>query len=53
MAYQSEAQLETQLIAQLAGQKFVPVVIADEEALEANFKQQFETFNLYSSVEVT
>ncbi len=45
MAYQSEAQLEKQLIAQLSGQKFAPVAIADEEALEANFKAQFEAFN--------
>ena len=45
MAYQSEAQLEKQLISQLSGQKFAPVAIADEDALEANFKAQFEAFN--------
>ena len=45
MAYQSEAQLEKQLISQLSGQKFAPVAIADEEALEVNFKAQFEAFN--------
>ena len=45
MAYQSEAQLEKQLISQLSGQKFAPVAIADENALEANFKAQFEAFN--------
>ena len=45
MAYQSEAQLEKQLISQLSGQKFAPVAIADENALEANFKAQFEVFN--------
>ena len=39
MAYQSEAQLEQQLIAQLSEQRFAPVAIAAEEALEANFKE--------------
>lgn len=45
MAYQSEAELEKQLIAQLVGQGFAQVVIADVDALEANFKAQFEAFN--------
>ena len=45
MAYQSEAQLEGQLIGQLTNQLFAQVSIADEDALEANFKAQFEAFN--------
>ncbi len=45
MAYQSEAQLEQQLIEQLRSQNYEVVTIADYDSLIANFKVQFETFN--------
>ena len=45
MAYQSEAQLEAQLIEQLGAQSYSKIAITDEAALEANFKVQFEAFN--------
>ena len=45
MAYQSEAQLEEQLIGHLSTQGYSKVAIADEQALEENFKIQFEAFN--------
>lgn len=45
MGYQSEAQLEEQLIEQLKNQDYNRVTIEDENALLENFKVQFETFN--------
>lgn len=45
MSYQSEAQLEQQLIEQLRGQNYSVVTIADYSALVDNFKVQFEKFN--------
>lgn len=45
MGYQSEAQLEEQLIEQLKNQNYERVTIEDENALLENFKVQFETFN--------
>lgn len=45
MAYQSEAQLEQQLIEQLRSQNYEIVTIADYDSLVANFKEQFEVFN--------
>lgn len=51
MAYQSEAELEQQLIKQLGspggpdGRKYERVSISDYAALEANFKVQFAAFN--------
>lgn len=45
MSYQSEAQLEQQLIDQLAAQDYKRVQIKDYDALLANFKAQFEKFN--------
>lgn len=45
MGYQSEAQLEEQLIEQLKNQNYDRVIIEDENALLENFKVQFETFN--------
>ena len=45
MAYQSEAQLEQQLIEQLRNQNYCVVSISDYDALLVNFKEQFETFN--------
>lgn len=45
MAYQSEAQLEEQLIEQLKGQNYSYADIPDYDALLANFKVQFEKFN--------
>ncbi len=45
MSYQSEAQLEQQLIDQLAAQDYKRVQIEDYDALLANFKAQFEKFN--------
>ena len=38
MAYQSEAQLEKQLISQLSGQRFSPVAIADDGGLVCDLK---------------
>lgn len=45
MAYQSEAALEQQFIEQLNKQEYSTVFIPDYDALVANFKVQFETFN--------
>ena len=45
MAYQSEAQLEDQLIEQLKSQNYSVVEMPDYEALLENFKVQFEKFN--------
>lgn len=45
MAYQSEAQLEQQLIEQLQNQNYKAVSLPDYDALVANFKKQFEAFN--------
>lgn len=45
MSYQSEAQLEEQLIDQLQNQNYHRVEIPDYESLVANFKIQFEKFN--------
>ena len=45
MAYQSEAQLEEQLIEQLNSQNYSSVEIPDYDALVDNFKVQFEKFN--------
>lgn len=45
MAYQSEAQLEEQLIEQLHSQEYAIVSIPDYDALLLNFKAQFEKFN--------
>lgn len=45
MSYQSEAELEQQLIEQLKGQNYSRIAIPDYDALIANFKVQFEKFN--------
>ena len=45
MSYQSEAQLEQQLIDQLKGQEYQEVAIPDYDSLVANFRVQFEKFN--------
>lgn len=45
MSYQSEAQLEEQLIEQLQNQNYTRVDIPDYDTLVANFKVQFEIFN--------
>ena len=45
MAYQSEAQLEQQLIEQLHSQNYEVVSLPDYDSLLANFKMQFESFN--------
>lgn len=45
MSYQSEAELEQQLIEQLKGQDYSVVNIPDYTALVDNFKVQFERFN--------
>ncbi len=45
MSYQSEAELEQQLIEQLTGQNYSRIAIPDYDALIANFKVQFEKFN--------
>lgn len=45
MSYQSEAQLEEQLIEQLRGQEYSVVEIPDYDSLVTNFKKQFEKFN--------
>lgn len=45
MAYQSEAQLEEQLIEQLKSQDYGQVSLPDYDSLLANFKVQFEKFN--------
>ncbi len=45
MSYQSEAQLEEQLIEQLRKQEYSIVEIPNYDSLVANFKKQFEKFN--------
>lgn len=45
MSYQSEAQLEQQLIEQLINQDYNSVKIDDYDSLLSNFKIQFEAFN--------
>ena len=45
MAYQSEQQLEDNLIAQLSAQGFELVALADNAALESNLKTQLEKVN--------
>lgn len=45
MAYQSEAELEQQLIEQLKNQNYRIVSLPDYDSLLANFKEQFEAFN--------
>ena len=45
MSYQSEAQLEEQLIEQLQNQNYTRVIINDYDELVENFKIQFEKFN--------
>lgn len=45
MSYQSEAQLEQQLIEQLKSQNYSQVAIEDYASLLENFKIQFELFN--------
>ena len=45
MSYQSEAQLEAQLIEQLQSQNYTKVVVPDYDSLLSNFKTQFEQFN--------
>lgn len=45
MSYQSEAELEQQLIEQLKGQNYSVVAIPDYASLVENFKVQFEKFN--------
>ncbi|TMO06402.1 type I restriction endonuclease subunit R [Pseudoalteromonas sp. S558] len=45
MNYQSEQQLEDNLIAQLSEQGFTRVILKDNAALEANLKQQLEKVN--------
>ena len=45
MSYQSEAQLEAQLIEQLQSQNYTKVAVPDYDSLLANFKAQFERFN--------
>lgn len=45
MSYQSEAQLEAQLIEQLQSQNYTKVIVPDYDSLLANFKTQFERFN--------
>lgn len=45
MAYQSEQQLEDNLIAQLSTQGFEVVHLKDNTALEANLKTQLEKVN--------
>lgn len=46
MSYQSEAELEQQLIEQLKGQNYSVVTIPDYQSLVENFKVQFEKFNV-------
>lgn len=43
--YQSEAELENQLIKQLNEQNYASVEISDYDALLANFREQFCRFN--------
>ena len=50
MSYQSEAQLEQQLIDQLKGQGYDEVAIPDYDSLVANFRVQFENSMRQSSL---
>ena len=45
MGYQSEAELENQLIKQLVNQGYVEAVVPDYDSLVANFRMQFNKFN--------
>lgn len=45
MGYQSEAELENQLIKQLKNQDYLEVEITNYDSLVANFRQQFFEFN--------
>ena len=45
MGYQSEAELENQLIKQLNEQGYKSVTIKDYDDLLANFREQFNKFN--------
>ena len=45
MSYQSEGQLEAQLIEQLQSQNYSRIDVPDYDTLLANFKSQFERFN--------
>lgn len=45
MSYQSEAELESQLIKQLNSQSYASVKIPDYDALADNFRVQFSAFN--------
>ena len=45
MAYQSEAQLEQQLIEQLQNQNYSVISLPNYNSLLTNFKEQFEAFN--------
>ena len=45
MSYQSEAQLEAQLIEQLQSQNYTKVILPDYDSVLANFRVQFERFN--------
>lgn len=45
MAYQSEAELEQQLVEQLKNQNYNAISLPDYDSLLVNFKEQFEVFN--------
>ena len=45
MSYQSEAQLEEQMIRQLVGQGFERTYVSDRDGLFSNLKTQLEKFN--------
>lgn len=45
MSYQSELQLENSMIAQLENQGWKRIVLEDYDALETNFREQFNRFN--------
>jgi type I restriction enzyme R subunit len=45
MSYQSELQLENNMIAQLENQGWKRIVLEDYDALETNFREQFNRFN--------
>lgn len=45
MSHESESQLETTLMSQLAGLGFSPIVLADSDAMVRNLKFQLEKFN--------
>ena len=47
MAYQSEAQLEEQLIEQLKSQNYMQVALPDYDALLANFKVQIKSGSVF------